>query len=116
MSVLRAISLCGLGSSCVLVLAACHQRGATTTEPRPTYDRSCQVDLDCGIARTCCPSPCPTEPINVREVERANHDLVCDPDEKCPVAGGCVENRVLCVEGTCKVVFEGDPAFRQRKE
>jgi len=116
MNAFRVIPLSVLGLTFALEIGACHARGATTTQARPTYDHSCQVDHDCGSARSCCPSPCPTDPINVRDVERANQDLHCDPDEQCPVAGGCVENQILCVAGSCKVVFAGDPAFRQRKE
>ena len=103
-----------LGVLLGFVLAACHGHARHPAGNPPAYDHSCKTDSECVLVNSCCPSPCGTELVNVRDLQRANADLQCDPDEKCPVAGGCIENQDLCVEGTCKIVFAGDPAFRKR--
>lgn len=94
------------------VTPAC--RGASSGPPAP-YDRSCEADGDCTPAPSCCPAPCTENVINQRESARAQRELVCEKKEPCPQAGSCRTHAYLCVEKTCKLVFEGTPGWRTRQ-
>jgi hypothetical protein len=52
--------------------------------------------------------------INEREAARAKKEFACDPDEHCPVAGGCPTFAYLCVRNQCALVLSDSPDFRQR--
>jgi hypothetical protein len=78
------------------------------------YDRSCQSDAECAPAPGCCPAPCTQLVINVKELPRAKAELRCDPQQVCPSAGSCVTHQYLCVRNECRLVYEGDPGYRDR--
>jgi len=89
---------------------------AIAAEPKPhAFDTSCRNDADCTPAPACCPAPCTSDVINVKEVQRARDALVCDHDQQCPVAGSCITHQYLCVANTCRLVFVNDADYRPQK-
>jgi hypothetical protein len=69
---------------------------------------------DCGPAPSCCPQPCTSDVINVKDVDRAREELrkVCPTQPTdCPQAGDCPGHAYLCIQGACKLVMEGDPDY-----
>lgn len=92
---------------------------APQTPERPR-DRSCASDDECIPVEGagCCPSPCPRTVVNRRDAERAQAELTaaCEKQEsqRCPVAGGCRTHAALCHEGSCRMIFEGEPGYRER--
>jgi hypothetical protein len=82
----------------------------------PPFDTSCTQDSDCAPAPGCCPSPCTSDVINVKDLPRAQALLDDCPKERvCPSAGGCRTFAYLCVESKCALVFEGDKSYRPRQ-
>jgi hypothetical protein len=81
----------------------------------PPLDSSCTKDDDCMPAPGCCPAPCTSEVINVKDMPKAQERLAqCPKDQVCPSAGGCRTFAYLCVEKKCALVFEGDSGYRKR--
>ena len=97
----------------LLAVAGCH---GTSKAPVPvTLDSSCEHDWDCTPAPQCCPTPCTSNVINARDLDRAWAALSCPSGEQCPVAGGCLTHAYLCVDRTCKLVLSNEPGFRERQ-
>lgn len=92
---------------------------AAKQAPKP-WDLSCEKDDECVAVRAagCCPSPCPTGVVNARDQARVEAELAesckSQPPLPCPSAGGCRGHSISCVQRQCKVVFEGDPGYRER--
>ncbi|HXK18125.1 MAG TPA: hypothetical protein VNG33_10005 [Polyangiaceae bacterium] len=81
----------------------------------PPLDNSCVQDADCAPAPACCPAPCTSDVINVKELPKAQDRLAaCPKDQQCPSAGGCRTFAYLCAQKKCALVFEGDPGYHQR--
>jgi hypothetical protein len=104
----------------VLALGACSSgaepgrgagpEGAPPWEP----DRRCVAHDDCRPAPSCCPRPCTHDVIHVKDLDRAYREMrrTCpSPPPDCPQAGSCPGHAYLCLEGTCALVMEGDPAY-----
>jgi hypothetical protein len=51
----------------------------------------------------------------VKDEDRANAELHCDPAQKCFSVGGCRTHAYVCLRQQCALVFEGDADFRPRK-
>jgi len=96
---------------------ASNSSGRAATPKKP-FDDACAKDDDCTAApngRGCCPAPCTSVAFNKKELSRAD-ELACDPPQtNCPSAGGCLTHHTLCVDQKCKVVFSGQPGFREPK-
>ena len=106
-------------AAAALVLGFACSRGseperAAPTEPAWQPDRSCAAHDECRPAPSCCPMPCNGDVINVKDMDRAQKELrrTCPetPDD-CPQAGSCPGHEYMCIQGSCKLVMEGDPEY-----
>ena len=123
---LQAVERGGMRCALVLLLSvasisACEKRSAeplaTAAKRSAPLATDCVADEDCVPAPACCPGPCTGEVINRRDLVRAQSDVTrsCADDQACPSAGSCTTHAYLCVNGTCKLVFEHEPEYRERK-
>ena len=80
----------------------------------PPLDASCESDSDCTPGPTCCPIPCNSEVINVKDAQKAQERLTCPKAQQCASAGGCRTFQYLCVQKKCGLFFEGDTGYRKR--
>ncbi len=89
---------------------------ASASTTPPSYDTSCRADDDCAPAPGCCPAPCTSLVVNVKELPRIQASLAsCDRSSPCPSAGGCRTHAYLCTGGRCALVYADDPAYRERR-
>jgi hypothetical protein len=107
---MRSLALCAVLSA---AWACARDVGGGAPGAARPYDTTCTLDGDCAPAPGCCPAPCTSQVLHVKELPRAREELRCDPKEVCPQAGGCITHRYLCVRNQCKLVFEGDADYRE---
>ncbi|NOU34176.1 MAG: hypothetical protein HOO96_40305 [Polyangiaceae bacterium] len=90
--------------------------GSSSASTTLSYDTSCRADDDCAPAPGCCPTPCTSLVVNVKELPRVQASLAsCDRSAPCPSAGGCRTHAYLCNGGRCALVYAGEPGYRERR-
>lgn len=113
-----AVALVALAPACKDASSGASNSSGRAATPKKPFDDACTKDDECVAApngRGCCPAPCTSVAFNKKELSRVD-ELACDPPQtSCPSAGGCLTHVTLCIEQKCKVVFSGQPGFRDPK-
>lgn len=95
----------------LLAVVAC-DKGTSAPPPGWEPDRSCVSSEECRPVPSCCPTPCTSDVVNVRDLPKVQSqvDVECKKSRgPCPVAGSCPGHKYLCVRKQCALVMEGSP-------